>query len=79
MKAVLVKWVGPTNVKAARYKVWANNVKPHFYQRSIFTMEEAVKDFCGKYGWGGKYVQGTIDNNTDVFVPVLKSFTIIVK
>jgi len=79
MKAIIVKWVGPTNTKPPRYEVYANNVKPVYYSREEWTKNAAVKDFCQALGWTGKYVEGTLDGNTDVFVPVLKGSTITVR
>ncbi len=79
MRAIVVKWIGCSETKPARYKVSASRVKPKYFSRGEFTLEEAVMEYVRELGWHGKWCEGILDYKSTVFVCVSKENTITVK
>lgn len=73
MKAIVVKYHGPTNTKGSRYSAQAEGV-PRIYMSKDYSlnsdecMHEAAKKLCAKMGWKGTLIEGTLPNGDSVFV-----------
>jgi hypothetical protein len=71
MKAITVKYVGPSNVKGARLIATDGDTRMIFpYDHSSSNpYRDAAIAFCKRMKWTGAYAQGST-KNTDVFVPL---------
>ena len=73
MKAIVVRYLGPTNTRGSRYKASAEGVKsltiPTSYRHNDFDNERvAAEALCLKYGWKGELTAGTLPGGDTVFV-----------
>lgn len=72
MKAIQVKYIGPTNTKGSRWKAWAEGVKPIYTPYSYSDRDggayHAAWCLCEKYGWDGLNLRsGSLPNGDWVF------------
>ena len=75
MKAIQIKYCGPTNTKGARWKVWAMDNAAKYYDRDYATDGEFDAENCAvRYAmalsWNLSQVLGTLPNGD--YVAVLK-------
>ncbi len=73
MKAIQVKYVGPTDTRGARLKVCADGVRsivlPYSHELSHEQMRaDAARAMCAKYGWRGTLHGGAMADGSSVFV-----------
>ena len=73
MKAIQIKYMGPTNTKGARWKVWAMGNKAKYYDRDYEFDGKDDANFCVsaylKYlGWDNNFIIGTLPNGDYVAV-----------
>lgn len=73
MKAIQIKYMGPTDTKGARWKVWAEGVKAKYYSRDYEFDGQVDANFCvSAYlkccGWNNNFVMGTLPNGDYVAV-----------
>lgn len=73
MKAIQIKYMGPTNTKGARWKVWAEGVPAKIFNRnhdlsSEFDAENCAKEFAKDMNWFNPLVFGTLPNGDHVAV-----------
>jgi len=72
MKAIQVKYIGPTNTKGSRWKAWAEGVKPIYVPYSYSDRDggayHAAWVLCEKHGWPGIELRsGVLPNGDCVF------------
>lgn len=73
MKAIQIRYLGPTNTKGSRLKIMASGV-PHAVYPLSYDMNiddfalKCAKHFCKQYNWPTKIVGGMLPNNDWVFV-----------
>jgi len=71
MKAIEVKYLGPTNFKGSRYKAWTDGgsvtLSTDYALNSEENHKEAAKALCKKMNWHGILAQGSTPK-IDVFV-----------
>ena len=75
MKAIQIKYMGPTNTKGARWKVWAIDNKAQYYNRDYALNHDNDAIQCAtayenSLGWFNPMVFGTLPNGD--YVAVLK-------
>ena len=79
MKAIVVKYHGPTNTKGTRLSVHAEGVKTRYYSREYndnldVQAKKCAIDFCTRFGLltpdqpAKTLAQGTLPNGDEVFV-----------
>lgn len=73
MKAIQIKYCGPTNTKGARWKVWAMNNKAKYYARNhALDCDIDAIECAGRYamlqGWNHSQALGTLPNGDYVAV-----------
>lgn len=73
MKAIVVKYHGPTNTKGSRYSATAEGVA-RLYMSKDYSLNsdeckhEAAKKLCTKMCWPTNLIEGTLPNGDSVFV-----------
>jgi hypothetical protein len=75
MKAIQIKYCGPTNTKGARWKVWAESTSAKYFNRSYELDGRDDANFCvsaylKEMGWNNDFTMGTLPNGD--YVAVLK-------
>ena len=79
MKAIVVKYHGPTDTKGTRLSVHAEGVKTRYYSREYgdnvdVQAKKCAIDFCTKLGWltmshtDNALIGSTLPNGDEVFV-----------
>jgi len=73
MKAIQIKYCGPTNTKGARWKVWAMDNKAKYYnydyaQDNDFDAIGCAARYAAELGWEGSTALGTLPNGDYVAV-----------
>ena len=73
MKAIQIKYMGPTNTKGARWKVWAEGAPAKYYDRDYeLDVDIDAINCAGKYamshGWNHSQALGTLPNGDYVAV-----------
>lgn len=73
MKAIQIKYCGPTNTKSARWKVWAMDNKAKYYDRDYEFDGQVDANFCvsayiKNMGWDNDFIMGTLPNGDYVAV-----------
>jgi hypothetical protein len=71
MKAIVVKYFGPTHLKGSRLRVSAEGVPSMTVSYDHGAHEpklDAAKEFCRKHGWHENIQEGTLPNGDAVFV-----------
>ena len=73
MKAIQIKYCGPTNTKGARWKVWAMDNAVKYYNRDYGFNAQVDANFCvsayiAYIGWDDNFVMGTLPNGDYVAV-----------
>lgn len=76
--AITVEYLGATNTKPSRLRVSANGVPAKFYSLDL-SSAQAMAKYVKELGWVGKWVEGQLDCDKDVFVCYSKQDTITVK
>lgn len=71
MKAIQVKYLGPTNYRGSRFKIMAEGVKPvtvsYNYSEDDHGIKRAVYQFCKDNKWPMDLVEGQLSNGDYVF------------
>ena len=71
MKAIVVKYLGPTNHKGSRFRVTAEGLPAMTvpYNHGAHEPEvEAAHMFCAKHRWAGELAKGRLPTGEHVFV-----------
>lgn len=72
MKAITVKYFGPTGNRGIRIKASDSDGNAVTIRRGARRVEddydEAVKQLCHKMGWQGTLVRGSLGSDTEVYV-----------
>lgn len=78
MKAIVTKYIGPTNTKGARVKASdmdGNSVIVSYDHASINPHRHAATALCEKMGWTGKLAEGGMGSgNVYVFIDELTPY-----
>lgn len=77
MKAINIKYMGPTLTNGARFKVWALDMSPKYYPRDYALDYEqqahkAALDYIKHIGWNGVDISGFGAVTNDNYVATLK-------
>lgn len=71
MKAIQVRYLGPTDTKPSRLKVMAYGLKPEIYNVWRDAMESdafiVARKYCKSHGWSTALVGGQLPNGDYVF------------
>jgi len=71
VKAIVVKYFGPSNTKGSRLRVSAEGVPSMTvsYDHGAHNPKlDAAQAFCAKHDWNGELVEGTLPDGDAVFV-----------
>jgi hypothetical protein len=78
MKAIVVKYFGPSNTKGSRFRVSAEGVPSMTVSYDHGAHEpklDAAKAFCRKHDWPTNLSEGTLPNGDAVFVFLTTTLT----
>lgn len=68
MKAIIIKRLGPTDTKPARWKAIAEGVPHRVFGIDNTTPRQAAEALCEEHGWGKDLIEGHLPDGGFVFV-----------